>query len=228
MGMVKAQRTQRDSARGQRPKRRSVTALGAVLLLAPACAPLLPDASLKPLNRAVLVCADSDPELFDELKPKFTRLEVSHFAENPECVRGKSAAGEVGHTCLTDEASCSTPRFVDGKPIETPSSAYDLVLLFPQLLHGSLSAKTVSTTRMVTAGGASGGLGPVTQGRGATRGGARAKNVTDSQVTASPETDYTGEVFSFEPRPGLLHPGKHFKDLAPELLRELLLDLLRR
>jgi hypothetical protein len=186
----------------------------------------VPDAPPQPINRAVLICADSDQDLFATLKPRFTKFEVSRMAENPECGRGKSAAAEVGHTCLADEASCTTPRFVDGKPIETPTSAYDLVLLFPQLLHGSLTAKTVTSTHVESAGGASGALGQ--SGRGGRGGGPRGKTVTDTQLVVSPETDYTGEVFVFEPRPGLLHPGLRFKNVATDPLQDKLLGLLRR
>ena len=205
-----------------------LTGLG-LLAVAPACLPPVPDSPPATIKHAVLVCADSDHDLFAELKPRFTRFEVSNMAENPECTRGKAAAGEVGHTCFADEATCSTPRFVDGKPIETPTSAYDLVLLFPQLLHGSLTAKTVTTTRTVTSGGGPGALsGGASAGRGAARGGGRGKTVTENELVASPETDYTGEVLVFEPRPGTLHPGKRFKNLAPEPLRDRLLELLQR
>lgn len=193
--------------------------------LAAGCAPPIPDSPPKPINLAVLVCADSDHEMFEPLKARFSRFDVSKFAETPECGHGRSAATEVGYTCLEDEASCSTPRFIDGKPLDTPTSAYDMVVLFPQLLYGSLSAKQVTTTHTVTAEGASNVLGANSGGRRPT---GRGTTVTEHQTINSAETDYTGEVLLFEPRPGLLHPGKRFKNLAAEPLREQLLELLRR
>jgi hypothetical protein len=192
--------------------------------VAAGCAPPIPSAPPTKVNRAILVCADSDQEVFDELKPRFTRLDVSRFADTPECLRAKSAALEIGHTCLDSEQDCSTPSYIDGKPIATPASAYDAVLLFPQLIHGSLTAKTVTTTKVVSAGGASGGLGG--QG-GVSRGGQHAKTVTENDIVSSPETDYTGEVFVFDPRPGQLHLGKRFKNVAPDLVRDLMRELLR-
>lgn len=210
---------------------RWVLAVGAALLLVglvlagPACRPPVPDAPPKPSKLAVLVCADSDHELFEDLKAKFSRLDVSKVAETPECQRAKAAASEVGHTCLEDEASCTTPHFVDGKPTDTPTSVYDYVILFPQLLHGSLSVKQVTTTRSVNNDGVSSSLGGPNARQAP---GARGTTVTDRQVINSAETDYTGEVFLFEPVPGQLRPGKQFKNIAPEPLRDLLQELLRR
>ncbi len=200
-------------------------AAGLLVLLAPACLPPVPDTPPKPSKLAILVCADSDHEIFDELKAKFSRFDVSKIAETPECQRGKSAASEVGHTCREDEASCTTPHFVDGKPIDTPTSVYDYVLLFPQLLHGSLSVKQVTTTRSVNNDGVSSSLGGPNARRPP---GPRGTTVTDRQIVNSSETDYTGEVFVFEPVPGQLHPGKQFTNIAPEPLRDLLQELLRR
>lgn len=212
-------------ARGARVARGVLGVAAGLLLLGPACLPPVPDAPPKPSKLAVLVCADSDHELFEDLKAKFSRLDVSKIAETPECQRGKAAAAEVGHTCLEDEASCTTPHFVDGKPTDTPTSVYDYVILFPQLLHGSLSVKQVTTTRSVNNDGVSSSLGGPNARRPP---GARGTTVTDRQVINSSETDYTGEVFVFEPVPGQLRPGKQFKNIAPEPLRELLLELLRR
>ena len=194
------------------------------LAAAAGCTPPVPDSPPKPIALAVLVCADSDHEMFEELKARFSRFDVSKFAETPECVRARSAAVEIGYSCLEDESSCSTPKFIDGKPLDTPTSAYDMIVLFPQLLYGSLSAKQVTTTHTVTAEGASNVLG-ANNGRRPT---GRGTTVTEHQTINSAETDYTGEVFLFEPRPGLLRPGKRFKNLAAEPLREQLLELLRR
>lgn len=191
-------------------------------LLGAGCMPPVPDSPPKPIAKAVLVCVDSDQEIFEELKARFSRFDVSKIAETPECTRSRIAAGEVGHTCFEDDASCSTPRFIDGKPVDTPTSAYDVVVLFPQLLYGSLSAKQVTTSRTVTAEGANNVLG-AQNGRRPT---GRGTTITEHQTISSSETDYTGELFLFEPRPGLLHPGKRFKNIAAEPLRELLLDLL--
>lgn len=225
---ARAMETARKSAAaGAPPSGAAVRHLGgaavALWLVAAGCTPLVPDSPPKPIAKAVLVCADSDHELFEELKAKFSRFDVSKIAETPECTRGRSAASEVGHTCFEDEASCSTPRFIDGKAVDTPTSAYDVVLLFPQLLYGSLSAKQVTTSRTVTAEGASNVLGPQSSRRPTGRG----TTITEHQTISSSETDYTGEVFVFEPRPGVLHPGKRFKNIAAEPLRDLLLELLR-
>lgn len=173
------------------------------------------------LNHEVLVCADSDQDLFDAIKPRFSRLDVSRFADTPECVRGRSAVAEIGHTCLNDETSCTTPEYVDGKPIATPISAYDSVLLFTQLLHGSLSAKTVTNTKVISSGGATTGMGP--GGHGTPHG----KTVTETDIVGSGETDYTGELYVFDPRPGELHLGRRFKNIPAERVHDLMFELLR-
>ena len=54
-----------------------------LLLLASACLPPVPDTPPKPSKLAILVCADSDHEIFDELKAKFSRFDVSKIAETP-------------------------------------------------------------------------------------------------------------------------------------------------
>jgi hypothetical protein len=173
------------------------------------------------INHAVLVCADSDQQLFDDIKPRFTRLDISRFAETPECLHGKSAVAEIGHTCLNDETSCSTPEYIDGKPLATPISAYDSVLLFTQLLHGSLSAKAVTKTKVINTGGATTGVVP----GGATipTGGTMAETV----IVGSGETDYTGELYVFDPRAGELHLGRRFKNIPAERVHDLMFELLR-
>jgi hypothetical protein len=195
-------------------------ALPLLLSLGAACGPTVPDAPPQKAALSVLVCADSEPAVFAELKAKYSRLDVSRIADNPECVRGKAAAVEIGHTCIDDELGCTTPSYVDGKPIASPTSAYDSVMLFTQLLHGSLSAKTVTTTRVVTTGAA----GAATGGRGSR--GSPGKTVTENDIVPTGETDYTGELFLFEPRPGRLHIGKRFRNLAPDRLLDLMRELL--
>ncbi len=210
----------------QRIRRGWLTAAICALSAAAGCTQPVPDSPPKPIAQAVLVCADSDHEIFEELKARFSRFDVSKFAETPECVRARSAAIEIGYSCFEDESSCSTPKFIDGKPLDTPTSAYDMIVLFPQLLYGSLSAKQVTTTHTVTAEGASNVLGA--NASNSRRPTGRGTTITEHQTINSSETDYTGEVFLFEPRPGLLRPGKRFKNLAAEPLREQLLELLRR
>lgn len=185
------------------------------------CAPPVRDTPPSKLTRSVLVCADSDVEIFEPLKSRFTRLDVSRFTRTPECARGALATSEVGRTCLDSESSCSTPRYVDGKPLANSASAYDVVLLLPQLLHGSLSAKVVKPTTLPDAvklayllGGQSDGLDRTVP--------------AEDQLRVSLEIGYSGEVFLFDPRLGQLHIGKRFKDIASERLRDLLRDLLRR
>jgi hypothetical protein len=175
---------------------------------------------------SVLICAGSNQDVFADLKSEFVRLDVLWEKEAPECLRAQAAVGLNGRPCLQQEQDCSTPRFIDGKPVDTPESPYDHVVLFWTLQHGSLSVKN-KTTKETVSSPASQAMPPGAGGRRGGGGGRGGYSTTKVETITSSETGYSGEVFLFEPRPGQLQRGRQFTDLKPSALQDLVRKLVR-